>query len=281
METFPLHSSLHLNVSVAGNLISSLKELCMSQYWGPPNYPPRPPQRYQLPPPEYAEYPDQNETLVRRAFYFLGGGCLATLVIGGCVCVLAFLWVIDARFGITGPPEIVNTGAVVTPVFEQNTVPVQPNRAGVPVQPGQPIQSAPAETNPQPNQPAAIGQPVVAVETGMELTVFDIQREIQPINLAPAEGMEFTAISVQLRNTSPLGQDQSYSVANFQIQDIDGNLYPPDVTADNGRRLNDGVLSSEAAIEGDLLFHIPLGKAPLVLVWTPTASTNIYSVALQ
>jgi hypothetical protein len=93
--------------------------------------------------------------------------------------------------------------------------------------------------------------------------------------------MEFVAVSVQLRNPSPSAGEQGYSVTAFQLQDADGNLYPPDLTADNGRRLNDGSLATDAPIEGDLLFHIPLGRAPLFLVWTPSSGTTFYTVALQ
>ncbi|RME43973.1 MAG: DUF4352 domain-containing protein [Caldilineae bacterium] len=126
-----------------------------------------------------------------------------------------------------------------------------------------------------------IGQPVVSAETGIELTVLDIQRNVQPNNLAAAQGMEFVAVSVQLRSVQPTGAPKQFSINDFQLQNGQGVRYTPDPQADNGRRLQDAQLPENITIEGDLLFHIPLGDAPLFLLWQATGSTQAYTIALQ
>jgi len=113
------------------------------------------------------------------------------------------------------------------------------------------------------------------------MTVLDIQRNVQPNNLAAANGMEFVAVSVQLRSVQPAGGPKKFSVNDFQLQNGQGVLYSPDPQADNGRRLQDMQLPENVITEGDLLFHIPLGDAPLFLVWQGTGSQQTYTIALQ
>ena len=74
----------------------------------------------------------------------------------------------------------------------------------------------------------------------MELTVFDIQRNVQPDNYEANTGMEFAAVSVQLHN---IGSDtpRPYEISDFQLQDTEGNpfgpFWPPNDQADNERQL--------------------------------------------
>lgn len=259
------------------------------QNWGTPSYPPRPPQyqrqppQYQLPPEDdYDDYDD--EPAGRKPWqYFVAGGCVTLILVGCCALTGIVGWVLDAKYGFTTPdeapieaPAILDDGS--TNLFTPSAVSPQP------VQP-QPIQPQPTQA--QPEQPATgnnggIGQPIVSPATGVELTVFDIQREVQPNNLAPADGMEFVSVAVQLRQATPAGSPQPYSFEQFLLRDGAGALFMPDPTADNGRRLNAGGLTSDGQpSEGDLLFHVPLGASPLSLVWQPEGSQESFTVPLQ
>lgn len=255
----------------------------MTQNWGPPTYPPRPPQ-YQ--PPQYQQLPDpepeyyDDESPPRSPlFYGLMGGCATLILVGCCVILLAVAWVVDARYGITSPKNAVATESTT---FAE-TIPVQStNPAGAP--------PAPVNEQPQPVQPTVapagdgfpvLGDPVVANDIGVELVVLDIQRGVQPVNLAPADGMEFVAVSVQLRSVQPTETPQTYAPADFQLQNGQGVLYQADPQAENGRRLQSGQLPADGSIEGDLLFHIPKGESPLFLVWHPAGSSQTFTVALQ
>jgi len=254
------------------------------QNWGSQSYPPRPPQyqqqppQYQLPPEE--DYDDYDDEAPRRKpwQYFVAGGC-ATLILVGCCALTGIVgWALDTKYGFTTPDE----ATIEAPAAMDGTADFYTPEAISP----QPL-AQPQPVQPQPAQGAvpqdiAVGQPIVAPATGVELTVFDIQREVQPNNLAPADGMEFVAVSVQLRQAQPNGVTQSFSFEQFLLRDGTGALFMPDPTADNGRRLNAGELSADGQpVEGDLLFHVPLGVSPLSLVWQPAADQQSLTVPLQ
>jgi len=253
----------------------------MSQSWGPPpGYPPpRPPQpQYQLAVPEPDYYPI-GDPPIRRALYFIGGSCSTLILVSFCVCALAVFWIIDERIGLTGgqtaaenlPPTAVATVPVV-----ENPPPAQP------VAPAQPPPTATPSPPPDPtaNEAAPIGQPVVAQDVNAELTVFDIQRNVQPVNLQVPDGTEFIAVSIQLRNLQA-DTAQSFTIANFTIVDGENTVFTPNPDADNGRRLQDGQISPSGVQEGDLLFHVPLGHTPLTLAWQAQGSAQVFQIKLQ
>lgn len=252
------------------------------QNWGPPPYPPRPPQ-YQQKPPQYQiqasqvddyDYEDYDDEPPRRKpwQYFVAGGCVTLILVGCCALTGIVGWALDTKYGFTTSDEAgIETPAVMN---ESDLVSPQPIAQPQPAKP-QPTQAMASEN-------IGIGQPFAAPATGTELTVFDIQREVQPNNLAPADGMEFVSVAVQLRQTQPTGTTQSFSFDQFLLGDGTGELFMPDPNADNGRRLNAGELTADGQpIEGDLLFHVPLGISPLTLVWQPAGDTQSFSVSLQ
>lgn len=251
------------------------------QNWGSP-YPPRPPQ-YQQKPPQYQiqasqadyEYEDYDDEPPRRKpwQYFVAGGC-ATLILVGCCALIGIVgWALDTKYGFTTS----DGASVETPaVMDDGSSLVAPQ----PITQPQPV--APQPTQATAPESVGIGQPIIAPATGTELTVFDIQREVQPNNLAPADGMEFVSVAVQLRQTQPAGTTQPFSFDQFLLRDATGELFMPDPNADNGRRLNAGELTADGQpVEGDLLFHIPLGTSPLTLAWQPAGDTQSFSVPLQ
>lgn len=252
----------------------------MTQNWGTPNYPPRPPQYVRPPqyqPPEQIE-PEYEDDPPRRSpwFYFFAGGCATLLLVGCCVLTLAVGWVVDTKYGITSPKE--------TPM--EQIVPLPESSMPQPVVSGTATVSAPNATpNVAPTAPAnapldsvGIGQPIAA-PSGVELTVFDLQRAVEPVNLAAADGMEFVAVSVGLKNTS--AADVSFAIEEFVLRNGEGLEYLPDPQADNGRRLSNGKLAAGQSTEGDLLFHVIKGDTPLALVWTPAGSNKSFTVLLQ
>ncbi len=249
----------------------------MTQNWGTPNYPPRPPQYIRPPqyqPPEEIE-PDYDDDPPRGRsplFYFFAGGCLVLLLVGCCVLTTAVGWVIDTKYGITSPKE--------TPMEEM--APLPESSMPQPVAPGEttPIVPGVAPTAPAnaPVDSVGMGQPIVA-PSGVELTVFDLQRKVSLNNLAAAEGMEFVAVSVGLKNTAT--GNLPFTIEEFTLRNGEGLEYQPDPQADNGRRLNNGQLAAGQSIEGDLLFHVIDGDAPLALIWTPVGSEKSLVVLLQ
>ena len=249
----------------------------MTQNWGTPNYPPRPPQyvrppQYQPPEqiePEYDEDPPRGR---KPLFYFLAGGCATLLLVGCCVLTLAVGWVVDERYGITSPKE--TPAGQLTPLPESSLP--QPSASGKAT-----VAAPNAAPTALPNAPVdavTIGQPIVA-PSGVELTVFDLQRAVQPNNLAAAEGMEFVAVSVGLKNTA--AGTAPFTIEEFVLRNKDGLEYLPDPQADNGRRLSNGQIAPGQSVEGDLLFHVIKDDAPLALVWTPAGSTQSLTVLLQ
>lgn len=264
----------------------------MTQHWGPPpNYPPpRPPQpRYLLPAPApQINYPPPADSPAQRISYFVAGSCVSFIFFMlCCICTPAFLWVVDEALGITNrvfEADNVTPNGSPAPAQAQSPEVFQPtplpeNSSAAQAQAEQP-QAVSSPTPTLPSLPFAIGQPVLTSDTGVELTVWDIQRTVQPVNLAPADGLEFVAISVQLRNARPDGAKR-YEITDFVLQDAQGNIFLPDPQADNGRRLQGGEIPVDGLTEGDLLFYIPLGYAPLTLVWQGTGSEEVYAILLQ
>ncbi len=252
----------------------------MTQNWGTPSYPPRPPQyvrppQYQPPelePEEYDDDPPRRPPL----FYFFAGGCATLLLVGCCVLTTAVGWVVDTKYGITSPKE--------TPVEQMEAMPessmpqpVAPGETTPAAQAAAPVAAPTAAAN-APVDSVGIGQPIAA-PSGMELTVFDLQRGVTPVNLAAADGMEFVAVSVGLKNTATA--DMPFAIEEFILRNGEGLEYVPDPQADNGRRLNNGQIAAGQSTEGDLLFHVIKGDAPLVLVWTPAGSEKSFTVMLQ
>lgn len=277
----------------------------MTQNWGPPNYPPRPPQNQPQPPryPQQSQYPlldpeadyyyeqPQGDPPTKRIGFFLAGSCFMLLLVACCVAMLAVAWVVDARLGLTTPDEAtIEMPAQQMQPLSEATVPVQPQ-----LQPMQPLSDAPVPVQPQlpPEQPVqpepaapasefvTIGQPVIATDVGIALTVFDIQRNVIAVNMEPASGMEFVSVAVQLEGIQPTEFAKVFELANFQLLNGQSVYYLPDAQADNGRRLPNGGELIDALVEGDVLFHIPAGDTPLFLVWQATGSAEIYTIALQ
>jgi hypothetical protein len=93
--------------------------------------------------------------------------------------------------------------------------------------------------------------------------------------------MEFVSVSVQLSLTEEAEADVDYEVTEFQLQNGQGVIYDADPEAENGRRLPGGEVTAEGPVEGDLFFHIPMGDAPLFLLWGPPESDQIYTIVLQ
>jgi len=259
----------------------------MTRSWGPPpNYPPpRPSQsrpQYPLALPEDDYYP-VGDPPAKRALFFIAGCCSTLIVVSFCICALAFLWVVDAQLGLTTDDQATNnpngsSAIVVTPV--ENTPPAQPTPLPPSnQQPGQ-VEPVPTPTEAAPNLPFKIGDVVLAQDIGLELIVLDIQRQVQPNNFKAGDGLEFVAVSVELSNLQP-DQPKPFQVADFQLQDAEGTVFQPDPQADNGRRLQDGAVPADDFIEGDIIFYIPLGHAPLILVWQATGSQESYLVELQ
>ncbi|MFQ5578169.1 MAG: hypothetical protein ACE5G8_14385 [Anaerolineae bacterium] len=144
----------------------------MTQNWGPPNYPPRPPQyqqppQYQLPEPDYG-YEGPGDSTGKRALFFLTGSCATLLLVACCVLVLAVGWVVDERFGITTPRQEPAAGALPDEPFVpappvQFTAPAPLQPAGQETQPAAPQSlTPPAPQAPPPAEPVVIGQPVSA-----------------------------------------------------------------------------------------------------------------------
>ncbi len=270
----------------------------MTQYWGPPDYPP--PQRplYQLPEPmeqdiEYYEPELVGDPPGKRALFFLAGGCTTLILVGCCVVTLTFGWIIDERLGITAPGDqqtyvpVQTGGGNITsaPIAPAVTTPTPSTQVAQPIQ----VEQSTQETQPTPPVPVVatppesyvIGQLILEPRLSTELTVLDIQRNVQPNNLAPADGMEFVSVSVLLRSTQPTDFANVIEIVNFQLKNAQDVFYLPDGQADNGRRLLDGELPDEGALEGDLLFHIPMGEVPLFLVWQATGSDIPHTILLQ
>ncbi len=261
----------------------------MSQYWGPPSYPPPRPPQYQPPPlePDYYYEPDKGST-TQSLLYFLAGSCSTFVLSACCVTALAGAWV-TYTFGISGR-NLTDVTETLTAVVEApeavNNLNPDPNNGEIN-----------ESSTPTPNI-FPIGEPVIANDVAIELTTLDIQRQVQinnADNVSIQEGMEFVAVSVQLRSLPPADSVRAFAIQNFQLQNAQNeNLYLPHPQADNGRLLRDGELlppqnpdnasgpcATQNCVEGDIIFQVPLGENPLLLLWQAPDSTQIHTVALQ
>ncbi|MEM7035078.1 MAG: DUF4352 domain-containing protein [Chloroflexota bacterium] len=265
----------------------------MSQSWGPPDNEgspsaPADPQ-YQLIIPDNNDYIYQRrDTTVKRSLFFVAGGCSTllggcstVLLIGMCISMAGVLWFLGTQIGFSSGPFFqpgFDNGGISQPA-PGVVSPTATFVSQVPAQ-TQPVQQQPTATPFDPNIPVAIGQPVQASDVGVELTVWDIQRNVQTNNFRPADGLEFLSVSIQLSNVGAASAS-GYQVGNFYLIDAEDTSFFPHEQADNGRRLVDGQVEPGSLIEGDLLFYVPLGHAPLTLVWQAPGSQLSLSVNLQ
>lgn len=227
-------------------------------------------------------YREADSTVKRSIFFAAGscstllGGCATLLVLGLCFFMLGGVW-----FFSSGRSFSVGSS---NPAFPPNNPagPVVQSTPYIPPTPTvfDPNQQVVASPTLDPNIPIAMGQPILAADIGMELTVWDIQRNVQPNNYQAAEGLEFVSVSVQLQNETVTGP-LAYALDNFYLRDAEATAFPPDQLADNGRRLDAGQVEPGSFIEGDLLFHIPFGHSPLTLVWQVPGTQQTYQVNLQ
>lgn len=257
----------------------------MSQYWGPPSYPPPRPPQYQLPPETqiepYQYYEPPRNTGRLNLVYFFAGSCFTLVLVGLCLLTLIVAWVLDSSLGITAG-WLAEPTPVVTPAMPQQ-VPQPQGAVPVPVTVTPTPMVFPTTTPQISSAPFSIGMPIVASDVGLELTVLDIQRNVQPTNMQVPADQEFVAVSVKLRALNPDANPPAYGPNDFRLQNLDSFLYNPNLDADNGRLLINGppLSSSTPEIEGDVLFMVPQGENPLFLVWMAANSSQVYTVALQ
>lgn len=258
----------------------------MTQYWGPPNYPP-PQQQPPYQPPQYPLQPIEPEYYVeetgdswlRWVIFFVAGSCSTMALVGCCLVLFIVAWVVDTRLGIT------TTGTPTPEIVQVQNTPATDISQTPPISGDVSLTPLPIPTfTPTPplaqSEVSDFGDPILAADVGTELIVWNIERNALPNNLAPAEGMEFVAVSVELRPAEATNFAKTYTVTNFLLQNANGVVYQADMVADNGRPLYGGELSDHP-VEGDVLFHIPLGDTPLFLVWQATGSNQSHLVKLE
>jgi hypothetical protein len=222
-----------------------------------PGVPPPPP--YQQPytqypqpyPPPYTPgmYPPPQQPKKRnRALFWIGGGCLALIVLGIIIIVIA---VASASHGVT--TAINSAAATITADTGTNTSSSSSSSSG--------------------NQVSKVGGTITL--NGVQATLESVKVYNAGAYNSPNPGNEFILVKVRLHNTS--SNDETYNVNDFHLKSGTGNITDPDSqtfdTSLNG--LNYGTLAANGgSADGDIVFQMKIGDHKAELTWQPSFFQN-------
>ena len=208
----------------------------MGQYY-PPQNPYYPPQ--QSPEGEYDDYEYEDDyydddelagdSLPQRLLIFISGGCLVFICMGCCVMTLTGLWLLDPGSSLVSTPA---PGSDLGLTFEE---------------------------------PAYPDESVVNDEM-IQLTLLEVNREVNLPNIAPVEGRELVVITIELVN---LGEEEvSFNEGDFILINGFEQAYSISTAAASvDGALGRGKLAPEQGIEGRLVFDLLQGEVNLILGW--------------
>lgn len=220
----------------------------MSQYYQHPGpyLPPPPPEDASAP--EYYEDVDYEfegagpgagtgPSLVQQIAVFFTCGCLGFLCASACAGILTVAWIFDAGSGLV---ETSVPGSDLGLAYENPALPIE----------------------------------TVANESGMQLSIVDVNRNASLEAIPSVEGRETIIVTVELANLS------SDSVAfdgatDFLLLNAEELAYRPKSNAVDGE-LGQEMLAPGEGVQGRLAFEIIADEVDLILVWEPEGSQARY-----
>ncbi len=208
----------------------------------PPQYQQQPFTQYQQPyqpPMQPGMYPPPQQPKKRnRALFWIGGGCLALIVLGIIFVVIA----------------VASAGNIVT-----NT--------------GSNTNTSSSSSSSSGNQVSKVGGTITL--NGVQATLESAKVYNGGANNSPNPGNEYVLVKVHLHNTS--SNDETYNVDDFHLKSGTGNITDPDSqtfdTSLNG--LNYGTLAANGGtVDGDIVFQMKTGDHKAELTWQPSFFQN-------
>jgi hypothetical protein len=218
----------------------------------PPPYQQQPYTQYQQPyppPMQPGMYPPPQQPKKRnRALFWIGGGCLALIVLGIIFAVIAV-----ASAGHIATTAINNAAATITADTSSSTSTSSSTNSG--------------------NQVSKVGGTITL--NGVQATLKSAKVYNGGAYSSPNPGNEYVLVKVHLRNTS--SNDETYNVNDFHLKSGTGNITDPDSlsfdTSLNG--LNYGTLAANGGTaDGDIVFQMKVGDHKAELTWQPSFFQN-------
>ncbi|MBN1992669.1 MAG: DUF4352 domain-containing protein [Anaerolineae bacterium] len=202
----------------------------------PPEYPPENDYYYDEADYEYEDedhFEAADNSIIRYALAFFGGGCLVFLCMSCCFLLAAGLWALDASVAATPIP-----GSEFGLSFDD---------------------------------PAYVQEPVVNDQT-VQLVVLEVNRNVSLPTLPVVEGREWVVVTVELENLSneevPYSE-KDFLLLN-RVEDAYQTTSGETLVE---YALGRGDLKPEQGTEGRLVFEIIAGEPELTLAWETRDST--------
>ena len=218
----------------------------------PPSYQQQPWTQYQQPyqpPMQPGMYPPPQQPKKRnRALFWIGGGCLALIVLG-----IIFVVIAVASAGHVVTTTINNAAATATADTSSSTNSSSSSNSG--------------------NQVSKVGGTITL--NGVQATLVSAKVYNAGAYNPPNPGNEYVLVKVHLHNTS--SNEEMYNIDDFHLKSGTGNITDPDSlsfdTSLNG--LNYGTLAANGGTaDGDIVFQMKIGDHKAELTWQPSFFQN-------
>ena len=209
----------------------------------PPLYQQQPYTQYQQPyqpPMQPGLYPPPQQPKKRnRALFWIGGGCLALIVLG---IILGIIIAVIAG---------ASAGHVVT-TTSSNTSSSSSSSSG--------------------NQVSKIGGTITL--NGVQATLVSVKTYPGTDVDIPKAGNEYVVVHVRLHNTTD--NEVDYNVFDFHTKSGTGNITDETLVSfvNSSDQLNSGKLAAGGSVEGDIVFEVKKGDHQAELTWQPSFFGN-------
>jgi hypothetical protein len=210
----------------------------------PPLYQQQPYTQYQQPyqpPMQPGMYPPPQQPKKRnRALFWIGGGCLALIVLG-IILGIIFIAVIAGA----------GAGHVVT-TTSSNTSSSSSSSSG--------------------NQVSKVGGTITL--NGVQATLVSVKTYPGTDVDIPRAGNEYIVVHVRLHNTTD--NEVDYNVFDFHTKSGTGNITDETLVSfvNSSDQLNSGKLAAGGSVEGDIVFEVKKGDHQAELTWQPSFYGN-------
>ncbi len=210
----------------------------------PPSYQQQPYTQYQQPyqpPMQPGMYPPPQQPKKRnRALFWIGGGCLALIVLGIIIAVIAG--------AIAGHVVVTTTGSNTG----SNTSSSSSSSSG--------------------NQVSKVGGTITL--NGVQATLVSVKTYPGTAVDIPKAGNEYVVVHVRLHNTTD--NEVDYNVFDFHTKSGTGNITDEAFVSfvNSSDQLNSGKLAAGGSVEGDIVFEVKTGDHQAELTWQPSFFGN-------
>src|SRR6266851_3076306 len=217
----------------------------------PPSYQQQPYTQYQQPyqpPMQPGMYPPPQQPKKRnRALFWIGGGCLALIVLGIIFAVIAV-----AGAGHVVTTTINNAAATATADTSSSTNTSSSSNSG--------------------NQVSKVGGTITL--NGVQATLVSVKTHPGTDVDIPRAGNEYIVVHVRLHNTTD--NEVDYNVFDFHTKSGTGNITDETFVSfvNSSDQLNSGKLAAGGSVEGDIVFEVKKGDHQAELTWQPSFFGN-------